>query len=818
MKRLTLTIICFLILSPASRLFSQEAIRKPVALNNCYAGNKVTRIYIPPPKEFYSGLNKKGGATVTVICSGFPAAAKTAVEYAASILQSVLPSDARITVHATWENITTANVLAQASTTELIAGWDIDAQVPYAFYPVALAEKIAGKSLNSDAEGDMVLYVNSTVNWYLRTDGNVLSLKYDLVTVALHEMIHGLGFLDSMTSGSTTASYGVSGVPLIYDTFVENFAGKRLTDTMSFKNPSSDLRAALISGQLYFNGPVLKNYSGTRARLYSPAIFDAGSSVSHLDENTTLEINALMTPNIDLQEAIHNPGRLTMSILGDLGWKNTRIIHSKPKDTEEHISSLPILASVKSDTVYNHNNVRLIWSFDNFTTSDSTIMTSPLSDNNYSASVPIPSYGINLEYYISAEDCLGRIYKSPSYTYKYHYSVYIGIDTVKPVITHTQLTSLFEKVNSIDFEAGVTDNLGVDTVYLEYIVNNGSTSHLGLIPDGYDNYKNKLYPKALSLIGGDSIRYRIIAIDKAGSPNEKISPSAGWYTIKIESVNPVENKYSTNFSGASGDFLNDGFTISKPAGFSAYGLNTPHPYASPEGNGDSITYTAALRTPLKFDVNGMMISYKEVVMVEPGETGSTFGSSDFYDYVIPEGSKDFGKSWFPLGEGYDSRYSDVWLAAYNSSIDGQNSTYVPDESKLIKHYFFVSASSSVSAGDTMMVRFRLFSDPYAHGWGWVIEDLNIEPLIDRVGEMNYPGLVLFPNPGNGIFTVKDEGNGSGSPYRYTVFNSSGACLFTGTGNGGSELNINISRYSPGLYFIVLYRKDGIRPLKYNLVK
>jgi hypothetical protein len=205
-------------------------------------------------------------------------------------------------------------------------------------------------------------------------------------------------------------------------------------------------------------------------------------------------------------------------------------------------------------------------------------------------------------------------------------------------------------------------------------------------------------------------------------------------------------------------------------------------------------------------------------MVEPGETGSTFGSSDFYDYVIPEGSKDFGKSWFPLGEGYDSRYSDVWLAAYNSSIDGQNSTYVPDESKLIKHYFFVSASSSVSAGDTMMVRFRLFSDPYAHGWGWVIEDLNIEPLIDRVGEMNYPGLVLFPNPGNGIFTVKDEGNGSGSPYRYTVFNSSGACLFTGTGNGGSELNINISRYSPGLYFIVLYRKDGIRPLKYNLVK
>jgi hypothetical protein len=818
MKRLTLTIICFLFLSPASSLFSQEAIKKPVVLSNCYAGNKVTRVYVPPPKEYYSRLNKKGGATVTVICSGFPATAKTAVEFAASILQSVLPSDAHITVHATWEKITTANVLAQASTTALIAGWNIDAQVPYAYYPVALAEKIAGKTLNKDADGDIVLSVNSSVAWYLKTDGNVPLLKYDLVTVALHEMIHGLGFLDSMTSGLTTASYGVSGVPMVYDTFIENLAGKRLTDTLSFKNPSSDLKAALTSGYLYFNGPFLYHYSGGRARVYAPPVFDAGSSVSHLDEYSTLQINALMTPNIDMQEAIHNPGKLTMSILGDLGWKNTRIIHSKPKDTEEHISSLQILASVKSDTTYNHNNVSLVWSFDNFLSSNSTIMTSPLSDNNYTTSVSVPSYGVNLEYYISAEDCLGRVYKSPSYTSKFRYSVHIGIDTVKPVITHTRLSSVFEKVNSIDFETGVTDNLGIDTAYIEYIVNNGSTSHLGLIPGENDNYKNKLYPKILSLKGGDAIRYRIIAIDKAGSPNEKISPSAGWYTIKIESVNPVANYYSTSFSGATGDFLNEGFTISKPAGFSAYGLNTPHPYASPETDGDSITYKATLRTPLKFDANGMMVSYSEVVMVEPGETGSTYGSSDFYDYVISEGSKDFGKSWFPLGDGYDSRYSDIWLAAYNSAIDGQNSTYVPDEPKLIKHYFFSSASSAVSAGDTIMVRFRLFSDPYAHGWGWVIEDLTVEPLIDRVGEMNYPGLILFPNPGNGIFTIKDEGNGSGSSFKYRIFDSSGACLLTGTGNGGSELNINISRFSSGLYFIVLYREDGILPLKYSLVK
>jgi hypothetical protein len=146
MKRLTLIIICFLILFPASGLFSQEAVRKSVALTNCYAGTKINRIYVPPPKEFFSLVKRKGGATVTINYSGFSAAAKTAMEYAASILESVLPYGTHITVLATWEKITTAGILAQSSTTALIPGWNIDAQVPYAIYPVALAEKIAGSN------------------------------------------------------------------------------------------------------------------------------------------------------------------------------------------------------------------------------------------------------------------------------------------------------------------------------------------------------------------------------------------------------------------------------------------------------------------------------------------------------------------------------------------------------------------------------------------------------------------------------------------------------------------------------------------------
>lgn len=803
---------------PAYRLFPQEAKSKPLIMATCYAGNKVKRIYVPPPKEYYSQANRKGGATITVKYSGFPAGAQAAVEYAARILESILPAGININVLATWEKITTAGVLAQASTTDLISGWDIDAQVPYAMYPIALAEKISGKSLNKVAEADIVLFVNNSVNWYLGTDGKTLSLKYDLVTVVLHELIHGLGFIDSMAAGTTTASYGVSGVPMIYDTFVENAAGKRLTDTLAFRNPSIELLTALTSGQLYFNGPLIKYYSGARARLYAPATYDAGSSVSHLDENTYVTVNSLMTPIIDMGEAVHDPGKFTMSILGDLGWVNTRIIHTKPRDTEVPISSLSILASVKSDTVYNHNKVSVVWSFDDFKTSSSTLMYSPLSNNNYAASIPISGYNIRLQYYISAEDFFGRVYKMPSSTDKFHFSVYIGTDTVKPVITHTRLSSFFEKAAYIKFDATVTDNIAVDTVYLEYILNDGTPNYLGLVSSGKDEFINSINPKDLMLVGGDSVRYRIIAIDKAASPNQRVLPSAGWYTIKIEPLNPVSQSYKTDFSAASADFLNDGFTISKPSGFSTNGLNTPHPYVSPENTGDSLGNIATLRTPLKLNAGGMMVSFNEVVLVEPGEAGSVYGSPNFYDYVIVEGSKDYGLSWFPVADGYDSRYYDAWLKAYNSSSDGTNSTFVPDASLILKHYFFVRTSSTLLAGDTIMVRFRLFSDPFAHGWGWFIGNLNIEPLIDVVTEVSYPELVLFPNPGDGIFTVRYDGKGITGTLRYSIFNSSGICILSGTDNSANELNLNISGFPPGIYFIVLNNSKGVRSVKYNLVK
>jgi len=823
-----------LLFSQVLSLNAQDLIRNTSVTGVCYAGTRVNRIYIPPPKGFLSRKDSKGGGTITVIYTGFSAQAKMAVQYAVKIVEDILPADTKFTIDASWERISTSGVLAQSTITGYAGGFGIDALNPFAIYPVALAEKIAGRSINDDAQGDITLQVNSTINWYLGTDGNTPPQRYDLVTVAIHEICHGLGIFDSFSLDGSTGYYGLNSLPMIYDTFVENTSGNKLTDTLRFSNNSNDLGTQLTGNGLYFNGPLLRrhtteeNYPATRAKLFAPSAWDEGSSISHLDEpeSVTLPKNSLMTPYIDLGEAIHDPGKYTHSILGDLGWINTRIIHEPAGDTEESLTHLVLSVVVKSDTTYNRNRVGVVFSFNNFVTSDTLYLASPSSNDNFSTSIDIPAYNTELQYYFFAEDAFTRLYRSPSVfrdtrllkNNRYH--TFIGTDTSRPVVTHIPLPYYLQRIDSLRFEATAIDNIGIDSVYLEYKVNNGPSRFVRMEKGNADSYKTVLSANSLSRNAEDSIQYKIFAVDSAADSNLGSTPVSDYYVIDIEEIAATLPGYSTDFSNASADFFNIGFDISKPAGFLKYGLNSEHPYESPEDNEKTLDFFSILRHPIKFDESGVLISFNELVLVEPGEDGSVFGSSDFFDYVILEGSKNFGVSWFQLTDGYDSRYFPEWETAYNSSIVGNNSTFIGTESMLQKHTLLCRPSANISAGDTLLLRFRLFSDPYANGWGWVIEDLKINPLVDALPETARQTITVYPNPGTGLINISFDKHMQQNykPVPYRIFNTSGICLVNSLTSGTSETIVDISEYPAGLYIILLYLDDGVQAVKYSLTK
>ncbi len=529
----------------------QDIIKNSAVTGVCYAGKKVNRVYYPPPDKYFSKSGKSGNASITVYYTNFPLLAQDAVDHAVSILETILPANTRLTINASWEKISDNGVLGNSSINSFVGGWAIDAQIPLAYYPVALAEKIAGISLNNDEDGDLQLTINSSINWYLGTDGQTPVTKYDLVTVAMHEICHGLGFYDSMNTNESVGWYGIGSVPIIYDTFVENNLERFLDDTLSFVNYSASLKNQMTGGQLYFKGPVLDRYTlGSSVKLWAPPEFDPGSSISHLDEDLTSKENSLMTPYIDLGEAIHNPGTLTFSILGDLGWINTHIVHEGFRDTEEHLTEIRLENKIVSDTSYNHDKVGVVYSFDDFLTSDTIFMNSLNNDDNFASLINIPSYNVELQYYFFAEDYFLRIYRSPSLYDQLHYRVFIGTDTVKPVIEHTPVSYYLETTDSVSFNASVTDNLGIDTVYVEYKIDDGPSYFVGLDRKQKNNFNISLNARDLNIRGGDSIKYRIYAVDSAHIQNVAVLPVSSFFSIPVEGIESVVESYSTDFQFA----------------------------------------------------------------------------------------------------------------------------------------------------------------------------------------------------------------------------------------------------------------------------
>jgi hypothetical protein len=119
----------------------------------------------------------------------------------------------------------------------------------------------------------------------------------------------------------------------------------------------------------------------------------------------------------------------------------------------------------------------------------------------------------------------------------------------------------------------------------------------------------------------------------------------------------------------------------------------------------------------------------------------------------------------------------------------------------------------------VLLRFRLHSDALGNGWGWVIEDLNINPLIDAVPEVNNHTVVVYPNPGAGLIKIStDPGIENNRTLRYSIYNAAGICLINAMTSVSSETLVDISSYPAGMYIIVLYMDDGIKTFKYSLIK
>lgn len=269
-------------------------------------------MYIPPPATTRSTV-----ADINVTYSNFPAIAQVAFQYAVNIWAAAISSDVTIEVDANWASLGT-NILGSASPSTVHRNF-AGAPASNVYYPAALANQLSANDLDAGS-ADISCNFGSDVNWYFGLDGNVPPGAYDFVTVVLHELCHGLGFIGSATVAGNTGFIGQSGSPFVYDTFInDNNSGGTLLD---LNTGSSALGDALTGGGLVWSGPHGVAATVAPPGIYAPDNWEPGASFSHLREDMYLtnDPNALMTPNLNTGEAIHDPGPIVMGMFSDMGW------------------------------------------------------------------------------------------------------------------------------------------------------------------------------------------------------------------------------------------------------------------------------------------------------------------------------------------------------------------------------------------------------------------------------------------------------------------------------------------------------------------
>jgi len=249
-----------------------------------------------------------------VTYNNFPDWAKKEVQASLDIWAANFRSPVAITVDATWERSKSENILGSARGGSYFSSFP-GAPDPALWYVSALANALAGKDLDKN-NPEIVIQVNSEAPWNARGDGKPTRTEYDLKSVFLHEVGHGLGF-SSNDSYELVFGVGTLSMPTPFDAYLQTEDGKRLADLPS---PSKELGVALTSS-LVWSGPLgVKANGGVKPKMFTPSTYEPGSSTSHLDESsfTNAGLDSVMTPRLDSGEIFVGPGPLMLAMMEDL--------------------------------------------------------------------------------------------------------------------------------------------------------------------------------------------------------------------------------------------------------------------------------------------------------------------------------------------------------------------------------------------------------------------------------------------------------------------------------------------------------------------
>ncbi|MDO8681685.1 MAG: hypothetical protein Q7R30_24510 [Acidobacteriota bacterium] len=246
------------------------------------------------------------------------AARKRALEASVAAWSKVLQGTVEIVIQARMEapKDGKSQMLASAGPVDLVG-----------LENIGVATALASQMLDLDVrnelgnEADIEIVFSPDIDWDYSVNGAAARDRASFVYVTIHEIAHGLGFIDSFVSETGEL---LNPIPFSYDVFVNRGSGRanKVTD-----HAAEERKRDLISRDLFFSGPKSIEASkksirpGPMVKLYAPDPYESGSSIAHVDQETYSDFKTgLMTPR-DFGSGTDKIDILTLGIMADMGYK-----------------------------------------------------------------------------------------------------------------------------------------------------------------------------------------------------------------------------------------------------------------------------------------------------------------------------------------------------------------------------------------------------------------------------------------------------------------------------------------------------------------
>ena len=130
-------------------------------------------------------------------------------------------------------------------------------------------------------------------------------------------------------------------------------------------------------------------------------------------------------------------------------------------------------------------------------------------------------------------------------------------------------------------------------------------------------------------------------------------------------------------------------------------------------------------------------------------------------------------------------------------------------------------NGNFNAGDTILIRFRLYSDPYAHGWGWTIDNLRIQaPVSNHEVQLTPQNIAVYPNPFTNSLNIDFDTAQQIGNLKIEIVNIYGQTVSKNSFSdiSGSFIeNLDLQHLSDGMYLLII-NADGKRIFQQKIVK